>query len=249
MFPGRKGYPLGRIFNLDLTGWAYPQPVLKIQALLEEGRRGPLTISLAEAMSARAASALLAAAGLITSTYRRDDRWLVLGRETGTPEILVWYGPGGWQAALDDPAEAEEEAILDLGPALSPWRPEADRPPGSWPEPDQREPAVVLAGSQFMGAGEDALGARLVTAFFDALAAFDPPPGLLAFYNTGIFLTTRDSAVVEALRDMAGRGAAVITSGLCLEHFRLKDQLKVGRIGNMYELVKAQAQAARILRL
>jgi selenium metabolism protein YedF len=238
---------LGRIFHLDLTGLAYPEPVLKIQAFLEEGRRGPLTISLAEDMSATAAAALLAAAGLITRTYRQDDRWLVLGRETGTPEILVWYGPGGWQAALDDPAEAEEEAILDLGPALSPWRPEADPPPR--PGTDRREPAVVLAGSQVMGAGEDALGARLVTAFFDALAGLDPPPRLLAFYNTGVFLTTRDSAVVEALRDMAGRGAVVISSGLCLEHFLLKDQLKVGRIGNMYEIVKAQAQAARVIRL
>jgi hypothetical protein len=55
--------------------------------------------------------------------------------------------------------------------------------------------------------------------------------------------------VVEALRDLAGRGATVISSGLCLEYFRLKDQLKVGRIGNMYEIVKAQARAARILRL
>jgi selenium metabolism protein YedF len=235
---------LGRIFHLDLTGWPYPQPVLKIQARLEEGRRGPLTVSLAEAMSATAVQALLASAGLIALTFRQDDRWLVLGREAGSPEILVWYGPGGWQAALDDPAETEEEPILDLGPALSPWRPETDPAPRAW-----TEQTVVLAGSQVMGAGEDALGARLATAFFDTLAGLDPPPLLLAFYNTGVFLTTRDSAVVEALRDLAARGATVISSGLCLEHWGLKDQLKVGRIGNMYEIVKAQSRAARVLRL
>ena len=230
---------MGRIFHLDLTGWPYPQPVLKIQALLEEGQRGPLTVSLACAMSATAAQALLASAGLITQTYRRDDHWLVLGRETGAPEILVWYGPGGWQSALDDPGEAEEEAILDLGPALSP---ETEQP--AW-----TERPVVLVGSQVMGAGEDALGARLATAFFDTLAGLDPPPRLLAFYNTGVFLTTRDSAVVEALRDLAARGATVISSGLCLEHLGLKDQLKVGRIGNMYEIVKAQTQGfARVIR-
>ena len=231
---------MGRIFHLDLTGWPYPQPVLKIQALLEEGQRGPLTVSLADAMSATAAQALLTSAGLLTQTYRRDDRWLVLGRETGAPEILVWYGPGGWQSALDDPDEAEEETILDLGSALSP---ETEQP--TW-----TERPVVLVGSQVMGAGEDALGARLATAFFDALAGLDPPPRLLAFYNTGVFLTTRDSAVVEALRDLAARGATVISSGLCLEHLGLKDQLKVGRIGNMYEIVKAQTQGfARVLRL
>ena len=230
---------MGRIFHLDLTGLAYPQPILKIQALLEKGRHGPLTISLDEAMSAAAASALLSAAGLTNQTYRQDDHWLVLGREPGSPEILVWYGPGGWQAALDDPEETGEESILDLGPALSPC------PAG----PDPREPAVVLVGSQVMGAGEDALGARLATAFFDALAGLDPPPRLLAFYNTGVFLTTRDSAVVEALRDLAGRGATVISSGLCLSHFGLQNQLKVGRIGNMYEIIKAQTGVARILRL
>jgi len=237
---------LGRIFHLDLTGCPYPQPVLKIQTLLEEGRRGPLTISLADAMSATAAQAILTSAGLIALTYRQDDRWLVLGRETGAPEILVWYGPGGWQAALDDPAVAEEEeTILDLGPALRPWGPETP-PPRAWPEPPVEQP-VVLVGSQVMGAGDEALGARLVTAFFDALAGLDPSPRLLAFYNSGVFLTTRDSAVLEALRDLATRGAIVISSGLCLEHFGLKDQLKVGRIGNMYEIVKAQS-FARVIR-
>ncbi|MDR2935017.1 MAG: sulfurtransferase-like selenium metabolism protein YedF [Candidatus Adiutrix sp.] len=234
---------MSRIFHLDLTGRPYPQPVLKIQALLEEGRRGPLTISLSDAMSAAAVSAILTAAGLAAQTYRREDHWLVLGREAGTPEILVWHGPGGWQAALDDQAETEDEAILDLGPALSPWRPEAE------PRTFRAEQPVVLVGGQVMGAGEDDLGARLVTAFFDALAGLDPPPGFLAFYNTGVFLTTRDSAVVEALRDLAGRGATVMSSGLCLEYFGLKDRLKVGRIGNMYEIVKAQARAARIIRL
>jgi len=246
---------LSRICHLDLTGCPYPQPVLKIQAFLAEGRRGPLTVSLAEAMSASAVSAILAAAGLAAQTYRQEDHWLVLGREADTPEILVWFGPGGWQAALDEPAEAEDE-VIDLGPALKPWQaePRAPRaePPRAEPsrtEPPRAEPPVVLVGGQVMGAGEDDLGARLVTAFFDALAGLDPPPAFLAFYNTGVFLTTRDSAVVEALRDLAGRGATVISSGLCLEYFRLKDRLKVGRIGNMYEIVKAQARAARVLRL
>jgi len=239
---------LSRISHLDLTGCPYPQPVIKTQAFLEEGRRGPLTVSLADALSASAVSAILAAAGLAAQTYRQDDHWLVLGREAGTPEILVWFGPGGWQAALDEPAEAEDEVIIDLGPALQPWQAETEpRPPRA--EPPRAEPPVVLVGGQVMGAGEDDLGARLVTAFFDALAGLDPPPAFLAFYNTGVFLTTRDSAVVEALRDLAGRGATVISSGLCLEYFRLKDRLKVGRIGNMYEIVKAQARAARVLRL
>ena len=212
-------------------------------------------------MSAAAVSALLAAAGLTARTYRQGNRWLVLGREAGTPEILVWFGPGGWQAALDDPAEeGDNEPILDLGPPLSPLPsvppagplPEPPLPEPSLPEPPTtipvRGPAVALIGSQFMGAGEDVLGRRLGTAFFDALAALDQPPGLLAFYNTGVFLTTSDSAVVEALRDLSGRGAVVISCGLSLEYFGLQDKLKVGRIGNMYEIVKAQLQAARVIR-
>ena len=240
---------------MDLSDRPYPQPVTRIQALLEEDRRGPLAIILSDDMSATAVSALLTSAGLITRTYRQDNSWLVLGRKADAPEILVWYGPEGWQAASDDQAEAdsdgadleeaeEEEAILDLGPALS-LQPSGADPP---PKPG-KEPPVVLVGGQVMGAGEDALGARLATAFFDVLAGLDPPPSLLAFYNTGVFLTTRDSAVVEALRDLAGRGAIVISSGLCLEHFGLKGQLKVGRLGNVYEIVKAQLQSARVIRL
>ena len=237
---------------MDLTGLAYPQPVMKTQALLEEGRGGPLTIGLDEAMSASAVAALLTAAGLKAQTYRQGDHWLGLGREWRAPEILVWHGPGGWQAALDDQADTEEgdeEPILDLGPPLSPVSPgpgpTPPTPPALEPEPGR---AVVMVGSRHMGVGEDALWDKLATAFFDTLAALDPPPRLIAFYNTGVFLTTRESALVEALRDLAGRGATVISCGLCLEYFNLRDQLKVGRIGNMYEIVKAQTQAARVVR-
>ncbi|MDR1043658.1 MAG: sulfurtransferase-like selenium metabolism protein YedF [Candidatus Adiutrix sp.] len=243
---------MSRIFILDLGGLGSTQALLKTRAFLEEGPPDPVALSLDREDVALDLTAFLESLGLIPRIYRRGPARLLLAREADSPEILVWHDAGGWRAETDDQEEDEEEIIDLLQPADSAsagtFGPEPSRSSQS-PDDSAAEDAAVLVGSQFMGAGNDELGGRLTQNFFDSLAAPGRIPKLLAFYNTGVFLTTRESAIVEALRDLEARGATVISSGLCLDFFNLQDQLKVGRIGNMYEIINAQRRHARVLRL
>ncbi|MDR1922682.1 MAG: sulfurtransferase-like selenium metabolism protein YedF [Candidatus Adiutrix sp.] len=250
--------------HLDVRGLACPQPVLKTKALLDGGHKGPLTVELDNEASAVNVAAFLQGQGFTAQTYQQGRQWLVLGREAAGPEILVWHGPRGWQAAADDdqgaPRTPPDESIIDL---VTPVAVGAPAPPPAAAESApagrslQRDPdsprdsanTVLLAGSRFMGLGDETLGAKLAAAFFDTLAALDQPPRLAAFYNGGVYLTTHDSPILEAIKDLAEQGAVVISCGVCLEYFKLKEQLKVGRIGNMYEIINAQRTADRVVRL
>lgn len=237
------------IFHLDVTGLSCPQPVLRIKAVLDGGRRAPLTVGLDNESSAVNVATFLEGKGFKVQTYRQGPLWLVLAHEADSPEILVWYGPDGWRAVMEDSA-AREETVIDLIQPVPPEELAAPGPdPASAPETDPGEYVAVLAGSQFMGAGDERLGAALANGFFEALAAAGQPPRLVAFYNTGVLLTTRESSIVEALRALERRGSTVISSGVCLEALGVKEQLKVGRIGGLDEIINAQRHAARVIRL
>jgi TusA-related sulfurtransferase len=248
------------IFHLDVTGLACPQPVLKTRELLDGGHRGPLTVGLDNDASAVNVATFLEGKGLKTQLYRQGSLWLILAHEADAPEILVWYGPDGWRAVMEDPAARAEGvpraprdgAVIELvqpePPVPAPVASASAVPAPAAPE-DPSGFVAVLAGSQFMGTGDEALGAELARSFFDALAAAGRPPRLIAFYNTGVLLTTRESSIVEALRDLERQGSVVISSGVCLEALAVMEQLKVGRIGGMYEIIDAQRRADRVIRL
>ena len=243
---------MSQVFIIDLTGLSLSQAVLKTRDILAEGQPGPLALSMDRESSALELAAILETSGLATRIYRQGSARLVLGQELDSPEILVWHDAEGWRAMADDEEEDAEEIIDLLQPAADAFEPdaEADSSSGEPGAPNSTlEEVAVLVGSRFMGSGNDELGAKLTQSFFDSLAAPGQVPAFLAFYNTGVFLTTGESAVVEALRDMAARGSTIISSGVCLDFFNLQDQLKVGRIGNMYEIIKAQRHFARVLRL
>jgi hypothetical protein len=63
------------------------------------------------------------------------------------------------------------------------------------------------------------------------------PPEIIFLYNSAVKLTTQPSAVLPAIKDLVLQGTEVLTCSLCLEHFGLAGQLKVGRKSNMYELL------------
>ncbi len=121
------------------------------------------------------------------------------------------------------------------------------------PQPQQAATAatgktVIYCGSDRMGDGDEGFGQVLMRNFLTTLLEMDPLPDTLLFVNSGINLTTAGSEVIEALQKLVDQGTDVATCGLCLEYYQKKDQLKVGRVTNMYEMVEVQCQAARVVR-
>ena len=107
---------------------------------------------------------------------------------------------------------------------------------------------VILIESRTIGDGDDELGAILMKAFLKTLKEVAPRPGALLFLNAGVHLTTEGSPYLADLRELAGMGVTLLSCGTCLDYYHLQDQLAVGKVTNMFEIVSRLTAADRILR-
>lgn len=107
---------------------------------------------------------------------------------------------------------------------------------------------VVVLSADTMGSGDEKLGKKLMKAFVFALTNQDEAPEKVICYNTGAYLTTRDPDTVKDLKTLEAAGTTVMTCGTCLDFYGLKEELQVGIVSNMYDIVEAQMTAALILR-
>lgn len=108
--------------------------------------------------------------------------------------------------------------------------------------------SVVLVGSETMGEGSDDLGRVLLRNFLITLAEVENPPAAIYFVNSGVKLVVRGADTVEILEKLACGGVDIAACGLCLDFYKLKDQLTVGRVTNMLDIAGALLHAGRVIR-
>lgn len=94
---------------------------------------------------------------------------------------------------------------------------------------------VVLAGEE-MGQGDPAFGRKLMEGFIYALAAQGSLPRYILCYNRGVALTCTNQKTISDLRELESKGVTVLSCGLCLDFYGLKEQLAVGQVTNMYRI-------------
>ena len=109
--------------------------------------------------------------------------------------------------------------------------------------------AMVLIASDTLGRGDEELGRRLMVKFFHQLCSVAERPPVVAFLNSGVKLLTRSSPVLDALRALDEAGVDLLACGTCVEHFNLRDDIGVGRISDMREIVTTMAKAERVISL
>ena len=95
---------------------------------------------------------------------------------------------------------------------------------------------TVFLSSSILGRGSDELGALLMRAFLYTLAEADRAPERLLLMNGGVLLALEGSEHLANLRRLSDRGVEILACGTCLEFYKAKERLAVGRISNMQEI-------------
>lgn len=108
---------------------------------------------------------------------------------------------------------------------------------------------VVMISKDYMGEGSEELGRILIKGYVYALTEVEPLPKALLFVNGGVHLTCEGSEALENLRALEKKGVEIMSCGTCLDFFRLKNQLAVGGVGNMYAIVERMNKAANSYQL
>lgn len=97
---------------------------------------------------------------------------------------------------------------------------------------------VVIISSDEMGVGDSKFSKTLLEGFIYALTEQDKLPSYVAFYNKGVTLTTLNEKTIEDIKSLEDRGVRILSCGLCLGNYNLKDKLKVGEITNLYKITE-----------
>ncbi|HHW01389.1 MAG TPA: sulfurtransferase-like selenium metabolism protein YedF [Thermoanaerobacterales bacterium] len=97
---------------------------------------------------------------------------------------------------------------------------------------------VILISKNTLGIGAEELGKILLRNYMNTLKEASHLPSAMLFVNSGVFLTTEGSEVLETLRELEKMGVEILSCGTCLDYYHLKEKLMVGKVTNMFEIVE-----------
>lgn len=109
--------------------------------------------------------------------------------------------------------------------------------------------AVVFITTDKLGEGDERLGAILMKAFLNTLHDSEPKPRAILFINNGVRLTIEDSEMLDSLDALTEDGVQIMSCGTCLTYYDIVDKLKVGIIGNMYDIVNVLLEAGKVIKI
>lgn len=98
---------------------------------------------------------------------------------------------------------------------------------------------VLMITKEFLGEGNDELGKVLMKGFLYTITETQPYPEKVILLNSAIKLSTINEETVAHLKKLEAAGTKIYTCGTCLNYYDLAEELKVGVIGNMYDVVES----------
>ncbi|WP_297520865.1 sulfurtransferase-like selenium metabolism protein YedF [uncultured Clostridium sp.] len=107
----------------------------------------------------------------------------------------------------------------------------------------------ILIGSNKLGNGDDALGETLMKGYIYALSESDKLPRKIMFLNAGVKLVASTSSVLESLESLKAKGVEILSCGVCLDFYGLKEIVSIGEVTNMYAIVEEMNSVTKLITL
>lgn len=98
-----------------------------------------------------------------------------------------------------------------------------------------------------MGTGDYQLQQKLIKSYLKLLDENNLLPAAICFYTDGIKLVVEGSPVLEELRSLEEKGVWLVVCQTCLNHYNLIDQVQVGIVGGMTDIIEAQWRAEKVI--
>jgi len=108
---------------------------------------------------------------------------------------------------------------------------------------------TIMITSAGMGTGDPQLQITLLDKYLQLLVENNTLPDVICFYTEGVRLAVEGSPVIERLKDIEARGVRLVLCSTCLNFYGLADQVKVGIVGGMGDIIEAQLRADKIINL
>ncbi|NVN97920.1 MAG: sulfurtransferase-like selenium metabolism protein YedF [Geobacteraceae bacterium] len=117
------------------------------------------------------------------------------------------------------------------------------------PTIDDKSQRIVLVASDKLGSGSDELGRLLLKNFFITLIELPTKPQKIFFINSGVLLTSQGSELLEALEKLAMSDVEILSCGICLDYYGIKEKLSIGVVTNMYSIAESILTTGNLIRI
>ncbi len=106
---------------------------------------------------------------------------------------------------------------------------------------------TILVTRNGMGDADPELQEKLISTYFRLLDENEILPAVICFYAEGVKLVVEGSPVLESLRSLESKGVRLVLCNTCLNFYGLVDQVAVGVVGGMGDMIEAQVKAAKVV--
>jgi len=170
-----------------------------------------------------------------------SDFTILVDNTTAVGNLQRLAGNQGYDAAVTEDAGVYRLAFTKNAQACPACEAAADSP--ALPKLGY----AVFVGRDIIGSGDRELGTNLMRMFFYTLAQSDDLPRSTLFMNAGVKLPAGDEQVAEHLKALADKGVEILVCGTCLNFYHIADQLAVGTVSNMYDIVTKMQEAGKVI--
>lgn len=107
---------------------------------------------------------------------------------------------------------------------------------------------AIMTYADTLGQGDPELGASLIKMFFYTLAQEAKGPDYILFMNAGVTLPCNEE-IADHLKQLSEKGTEILVCGTCLNFYGLKEELKIGTVSNMYDILQRVKESAKVVTL
>lgn len=108
---------------------------------------------------------------------------------------------------------------------------------------------VLFVGRDILGEGDRELGDNLIKMFFYTLMQGNDLPQKIMFVNSGVSLVTENIQVIEHLKALEAKGCKIMACGACLNFYGLSQNLAVGKVSNMLDILTSMQSSPKVITL
>jgi selenium metabolism protein YedF len=122
--------------------------------------------------------------------------------------------------------------------------------PALWCEPEAGGGHfVVFFSKDRIGEGSDELGHALIGAMLNTFKSTEHLPQKMIFMNSGINLVVNGSLFLPQMKELSEKGIDLIACGTCLDYFGKMEELAVGRVSNMHDILESLRHSPKVLNI
>jgi hypothetical protein len=106
---------------------------------------------------------------------------------------------------------------------------------------------VILFTCNGISAAPEDLSRTLAKNYLGILKDEKNLPSALLFYGEGVKLICEGSQVLDSLTTIESNGVKLIACKTCLNYFGLIDNVKIGQVGTMADILTFQIEANKVI--